>query len=57
LESWMLDETDTHFVAVKKSPVLQLTPSISYISKNNFLFKIKKKLIKHVFKIKTPINY
>ena len=57
LESWMLDETDTHFGAVKKVPVLQLTPSLSYISKNNFLFKIKKKLIKHVFKIKTPINY
>ena len=57
LEDWMLEMRDSLLFPVKEVPVLYLNPSLNYNTKNAFIYKIRKKLIKHIFKIKKPLNY
>jgi len=57
LEDWMLEKSLSDSDRPKEIPALQLVPKLNYISKNNVAYKVKKKLIKHVFKIKKPLNY
>lgn len=57
MENWMLEKSKSFLVEKKEVPVLQITPSLNYVSKSNLFYKVKKKLIKHVFKIKKPSNY
>lgn len=55
VEDWMkeinFEKTDDEF------PILKLNPELKYVSKNDLIFKIKKKIIKKFFKIRKPNDY
>lgn len=57
LDDWMLKKSASFTDKPKVIPQLLLLPRLNYITKNNLVYKIKKKLIKYVFKIKNPSNY
>ncbi|MCF8272802.1 MAG: glycosyltransferase family 2 protein [Flavobacteriaceae bacterium] len=57
LEEWMLEKSTSFLDKPKNTPKLQLVPKLNYMAKNNLGYKIKKKLIKYIFKLRKPSNY
>lgn len=57
LENWMKEKNNSFLDNIKEVPKLVLIPKLNYISKGKIFYKIKKRLIKKIFKIKTPPNY
>lgn len=57
LENWMVEIANNTSEEIKEIPLIDLKPNLNYNSNNDLFYKIKKKLIKNIFKIKMPVNY